>query len=80
MSQSALSGVNGYLQATEAVTERKRLYKQNALHYYRPWIFLITDGAPTDAWQTAASKVKEGEKSKSFAFFAVTGWVLGLMV
>jgi uncharacterized protein YegL len=59
------------LQAIEAVTERKRAYKQNGLHYYRPWIFLITDGAPTDSWQTAAAKVHEGEKNKAFAFFAV---------
>jgi uncharacterized protein YegL len=57
--------------AIEAVTERKRLYKQNGLHYYRPWIFLITDGEPTDDWQAAAAKVREGEKNKSFAFFAV---------
>jgi len=59
------------LKAIDAVTERKRLYKQNALHYYRPWIFLITDGEPTDAWQAAAARVKEGEKNKSFAFFSV---------
>jgi uncharacterized protein YegL len=59
------------LQAIEAVEERKRLYKQNGLHYYRPWIFFITDGEPTDAWQTAAAKVREGEKNKKFAFFAV---------
>jgi uncharacterized protein YegL len=59
------------LQAIEAVTERKRTYRQSGLHYYRPWIFLITDGGPTDAWKTAAAKVHEGEKSKAFAFFAV---------
>jgi uncharacterized protein YegL len=59
------------LQAIEAVAERKRQYKQNGLHYYRPWIFLITDGEPTDSWQTAAAKVREGEKNKNFAFFAV---------
>ncbi len=59
------------LQAIDAVTERKRLYKQNGLHYYRPWIFFITDGAPTDAWQAAAANVREGEKNKAFAFFAV---------
>src|SRR5262249_40157316 len=59
------------LQAIEATAERKKVYKQNALHYYRPWIFLITDGEPTDAWDTAAAKVREGEKNKSFAFFAV---------
>jgi uncharacterized protein YegL len=59
------------LQAIAAVDERKQQYKQNGLHYYRPWIFLITDGAPTDAWKTAAERVREGEAAKRFAFFAV---------
>ncbi len=59
------------LKAIDAVDERKRLYKQNALHFYRPWIFFITDGEPTDAWQAAAERVREGEKNKQFAFFAV---------
>lgn len=59
------------LQAIEAVSDRKRKYKQNALHFYRPWIFFITDGEPTDEWQAAAAKVREGEAAKQFAFFAV---------
>jgi uncharacterized protein YegL len=59
------------LEAITATDERKRLYKQSGLHYYRPWIFFITDGEPTDSWQAAAAKVREGEKNKSFAFFSV---------
>jgi len=59
------------LQAIDAIEERKTLYKQNGLHYYRPWIFFITDGEPTDAWKVAAEKVREGETNKKFAFFAV---------
>jgi uncharacterized protein YegL len=59
------------LQAIDAVAERKRLYKSHGLHYYRPWIFLITDGEPTDAWKPAAARVKEGEARKEFAFFSV---------
>ena len=57
--------------AIDAIAERKTLYKQNALHYYRPWIFLITDGTPTDDWKRAAARVRDGELSKAFALFAV---------
>jgi uncharacterized protein YegL len=59
------------LQAIDAVIERKKRYREHGLHYYRPWIFFITDGEPTDSWQAAAAKVREGEKSRAFAFFAV---------
>jgi len=57
--------------ALEMVEQRKNRYRQNGIAYYRPWIFLITDGAPTDEWQTSALDVEEGEKSGSFSFFAV---------
>lgn len=64
MGQAIRSGI-------EAVSERKKLYRQNGIHFYRPWIFLITDGGPTDSWKAAAEQVKAGEQSKAFAFFSV---------
>jgi uncharacterized protein YegL len=55
----------------EMVANRKKEYKDHGISYYKPWIILITDGAPTDEWAHAARRVKEGETAKSFAFFAI---------
>lgn len=57
--------------AIAMLEKRKSIYKSSGVNYYRPWIFLITDGAPTDAWSNAARLVKEGEEHGAFAFFAV---------
>lgn len=58
-------------EALNLIRDRKAEYKASGIAYYRPWVFLITDGAPTDSWQAAAAAVREGEASKQLAFFAI---------
>lgn len=53
------------------VEERKQVYRSSGISYYRPWVFLITDGEPTDQWQAAAQQLKDAEAKKKLAFFSV---------
>ncbi|MBD2543688.1 vWA domain-containing protein [Planktothricoides raciborskii] len=57
--------------ALDLLENRKTDYRNNGILFYRPWVFLITDGSPTDTWQPAAQRVRQGENDKKFSFFAV---------
>lgn len=59
------------VQALDMVEQRKNDYRTFGISYYRPWIFMITDGGPTDSWSEAAARVREGENAKKLMFFAV---------
>ena len=57
--------------AVELVEARKATYQDSGIGYYRPWIFLITDGAPTDSVAAASAAIREGEASRALMFYAV---------
>jgi len=68
MGQAIVTGLD-LLQA------RKTELRMHGVPLFRPWVFLITDGAPTDAdsawWQQAVQRIRDGERNQSFIFFAV---------
>ena len=59
----------------DMVASRKAQYSANGVAYYRPWVFLITDGEPQgepdSLIEQAAQRIKEDEDNKRVAFFAV---------
>lgn len=58
--------------ALALLRERKEIYKQNGLDYFRPWIFTITDGKPTDkGWEAVAEQVRLEETRKGVVFYGV---------
>jgi uncharacterized protein YegL len=59
------------VEGLEQLERRKAAYKQYGVSYVRPWVFLITDGSPTDSVHFASQLVREGVERKKFAFFAV---------
>lgn len=62
-------------QALDLLAARKAQYRTNGVAYYRPWVFLITDGEPQgepeEVIYQAAQRIREDEQNKRVAFFAV---------
>ena len=60
--------------ALDKIEERKQSYRENGIDYYRPWLFLLTDGVPTesqDVVSAAAANLKQAESDKRVAAFSV---------
>ncbi len=68
------SMATGVMEALDLVKTRKELYRGNGVTYYRPWIFLITDGEPDEPEpmiQEAAKRVRQDEQENKVIFYAV---------
>jgi uncharacterized protein YegL len=59
--------------AMDELEAQKAAYKAAGLEYYRPWLFLISDGAPTDGdvFDRAVRRVRTAEAAKGVTVFCV---------
>ncbi|CAK6695412.1 vWA domain-containing protein [Synechococcus sp. CBW1107] len=60
------------------VTQRKQSYREHGISHYRPWIFLLTDGEPTDneglfsdSYQQLLQPLQLAEAEKKFILFTI---------
>lgn len=65
--------VDGVREAIGLVESRKDWYKQTGQPYLRPWIILITDGAPDGDQDVGglASEIENGTKNKKYVFLPI---------
>jgi uncharacterized protein YegL len=59
----------------DLLATRKKHYKTNGVAYYRPWVVMITDGAPQGEdfalIRQAIQRIKDEEAARKVAFFAI---------
>jgi len=65
----------GIHKALDIIQERKAQYRANGIAYYRPWVFMITDGEPQGELdhtiEQATQRLQTDEANKRVAFFTV---------
>lgn len=56
------------------VEQRKKLYKENGIPYYRPWVVLITDTIVEDfsPLEESINELHAAEENNKITFFAIT--------
>jgi uncharacterized protein YegL len=64
----------GTILALRTIKSQKKILRQHGISYTRPWIFILTDGDPTDnedVWDAACEEAREAEESGSAEIFSI---------
>jgi len=57
--------------ALDVIEQQKQVYKQAGIEYYRPWLVVMTDGAPTDDVTQALSRLSAAQAKKGLVVFPI---------
>lgn len=64
----------GIIIALDCIEEQKQLLREHGIGYTRPWIFILTDGEPTDSsgmWKQACAAARQAEAAGRVIIFPV---------
>jgi uncharacterized protein YegL len=57
--------------ALDCLENRKNDYKKAGVAYYQPWLVLISDGEPTDNWQSTAQRAQDMAKQRKLVVISI---------
>lgn len=57
--------------ALQAIEDEKKRLRAAGVSYKRPWLFLMSDGSPTDQWESAAKAAVAAEKDNKVTIFPI---------
>jgi uncharacterized protein YegL len=57
--------------ALREIEAEKERFRAAGVAYTRPWLFVMSDGQPTDAWQVVAEQCRDAERSNRVAVFPI---------
>lgn len=61
----------GVLMALDLIEQEKQRLRDAQITYKRPWLLILSDGAPTDDWATAAERCRGAESARRVIVFAI---------
>jgi len=57
--------------ALQEIEDEKARFRNAGVAYTRPWLFLMSDGQPTDAWEASAERCRDSEAQNRVAVFPI---------
>ena len=57
--------------AYDHLQARRKVYRQNGIASYKPWVILMTDGDPNDIWQEPAQKMKALAENRRITYLGI---------
>lgn len=63
---------SGVRKALQVIESQKRNYRDHQIPYNRPWLFIITDGSPTEhKWEDDAEAARDAESNNKVVIFPI---------